>query len=337
MSPPPPHSLTVLCKVSRPVKTRYLSCLNYYGIILSVITFNRLTAPAVLLLFFSVFACNRPVPRADAKLKVLTTIPPLYSFTKNITGDLANVENLLPSGAGPHERSLSPEDVKKVAEARILIINGVNLEAWLQKLTSSVEEIRESGHTGKEKLIVVDTSIGVGIINNDPHIWLSPKNAIIQVKNIRDALVKADPGNSELYVKNAAEYIRRLEDLDREIKDEIRTWKSKRFVAFHPAFKYFAKDYGLKQAAVIRETHEIGPSPGHIADVIETIKSNGIKAIFTEPQISHKIVKSIADDLDLEVYSLDTLETGSPYKEWYEDKMRSNLAVLKKALNRETE
>ena len=283
-------------------------------------------------MFLNVSGCKQSVPRNDSRLKVITTIPPLYSFTKNITGDLAIVENLLPSGAAPHEYALSPEDVKRVAEADILIINGAGLEAWLGKLIRSVDEFRRALQTGKEKLAVVDTSSGLPIIENDPHIWLSPKNAMIQVKNIRDAMVKADPGNSALYIKNAAEYLRRLEILDKKIRDEIKTWESRQFVAFHPAFEYFARDYGLKQAAVIQLTHEIEPSPRQIAHVIETIKANGIKSIFTGPRYSHKIVKSIANDLDLQVYSLDTLETGLLDKQWYEERMRSNLAMLKKAL-----
>lgn len=292
----------------------------------------RFKTAIILVLFLSVAACKGPVAQPSGKLRILTTIAPLYSFTKNIAGDAALVDNLIPSGVGPHEYSLSPGDARKVAETQILIINGVNLEAWLHKLTGSVEDIRQASQDKKEKLVIVNTSIGVDIISNDPHIWLSPKNAVIQVKNIRDALIRADPVNIETYSGNAAEYIRRLEILDREIKAEVTAWKMKEFVAFHPAFEYFARDYGLEQAAVIQETPEIEPSPQHIAQVIETIKSKGIKAIFTEPQFSHKIVSSIAGDLNLQVYSLDTLETGSFSKGWYENTMRANVKVLKKVL-----
>ena len=278
-------------------------------------------------------ACQRPVTEADKKLRILTTIAPLYSFTINVVGDSARVDNLIPSGIGPHEYSLSPGDARKVAETRILIINGVNLESWLHKLTSSAEEVKKSAAHDREKLIVVDTSTGVEIINSDPHIWLSPINAIVQVKNIRDALVKADPDNRETFMKNADEYIQRLKDLDKEIRGSIKTWNMNQFVAFHSAFQYFAKEYGLEQIAVIQETPDIEPSPRHIAHVIETIRTAGIRSIFTEPYFSHKIVKSIAEDLDLQVYSLDTLETGALSEEWYEERMRANVEVLQKALN----
>jgi zinc/manganese transport system substrate-binding protein len=277
-------------------------------------------------------ACQQPATQSDEELKILTTIAPLYSFTANIVGDAAVVDNLIPSGVGPHEYSLSPGDARKVAVSRILVKNGVNLESWLHKLTGSAKDPGKSDGEGNKELIVVDTSQGIDIIERDPHIWLSPKNAIIQVENIRDALTEADPDNSVLYSKNAAEYIQRLRELDREIKDEIRTWDMRQFVAYHSAFRYFARDYGLEQAAVIKETPETEPSPRHIAEVIETIKSNDIKVIFTEPQFSHKIVASIAKDLNLQVYSLDTLETGELSMEWYEKEMRENLAVLKKAL-----
>ncbi len=295
-----------------------------------------------ILFFITLSACQQPSyqplsesQRPATKLKVLTTIAPLYSFTRNIAGDLADVDNLLPSGVGPHEYSFSPADVSKIEEAQVLIKNGVNLEDWLDKLIASAQE--RVAPTGKGRLTIVDTSFGVEIIDKDPHIWLSPKNAIIQVKNIRDALIKADPDNSKRYTENAEKYIKCLEKLDRDIRDEVKTWKRKEFVAFHSAFLYFTRDYGLKQVAVIQEFPEKQPTPKHIADVINTIKKTGVNAIFSEPQFSHKIVKSIAKDLKLGVFSLDTLETGALYPEWYEDKMRTNLAVLKKALSGEIE
>ncbi|MBI4680725.1 MAG: zinc ABC transporter substrate-binding protein [Nitrospirae bacterium] len=258
------------------------------------------------------------------KLKVLTTIPPLYSFTKNITGGIADVENLLPSGAGPHEYSFSPSDIKKIAKARIVIKNGVNLEAWLDKLISA---------GAGENLIVVDTSQGVELINKDPHIWLSPANAIMQVKNISDALIKADPENSAAYKNNAETYIQKLKALDREIGEEAAKFKNREFVALHSAFSYFARDYGLKQAAVIYEYPDTEPSPGHMAYVMNIIKEKNIRSVFSEPQASSRIVRTIAKDLSLEVYSLDTLESGTPYPEWYEDKMRANISVFKEALD----
>jgi ABC-type Zn uptake system ZnuABC Zn-binding protein ZnuA len=260
----------------------------------------------------------------NKKIRVITTIAPLYSFTKNIVGSYAEVENLLPSGAEPHEYSLSPEDVMKISRAQILVKNGVGLETWLDKLTAQ--------GAGVNKQVVVDSSTGINIISGDPHIWLSPKNAVIQVKNIREALVKADPVNAEYYTKNAETYIKRLEQLDRGIMKITSSLKRKEFISLHSAFLYFARDYGLKQAAVIQEFPETEPTPRHIAEVMNVIRTNNIRVIFSEPGVPHKVVETLAQDLDLQVSNLDTLEKGAFYPEWYEAMMRANLEVLKMAM-----
>jgi zinc transport system substrate-binding protein len=178
----------------------------------------------------------------------------------------------------------------------------------------------------------VNTSSGVELIENNPHIWLSPKRAIIQASNILDSLVKSDPEGSKIYRENAEKYIENLEVLDRGMREEIKTWKRKEFVVFNSAFLYFTMDYGLKQAAVIQESHEKEPTPKYIAYVIDTIQRKGIREIFSEPQFSHKLVRTIAKDLNLSVYSLDTLETGDFNSGWYEERIKANFEVLKKAL-----
>lgn len=269
-----------------------------------------------------------PKAKNDSRLKVLTTIAPLYSFTKSIAGDFIILENLLPSGVGPHGYSLSPEDARKIMDAGILIKNGVGLEEWMSKLINSANEFREDS----EKLLVVDTSEDVDIIDNDPHIWLSLRNAVLQVKNIEAALAKADPENAEAYKKNAAEYISRLKTLDLEIAESVEKWKVKEFVTFHSAFSYFAMDYGLKQSSVLEGSPEAHPSPGHIAEIMNKIRESGINVIFSEPDASHKIMDSIAGDLGLRMYSLDTLGTGDLGPGWYISRMRENLETLNKAL-----
>jgi len=276
-------------------------------------------------------ACEPASDKSDGRLTILTTIPPLYSFTKNIAGDIANVENLLPNGAEPHDYSFGPSDIKKISRAQIIIKNGLGLETWLDRLlASAAENARASG----QELFVVDSSSGIDVLDNDPHIWLSPARAVGQVKNIRDALIRIDTVNAEVYSRNAAIYINRLQTLSNDITVAVATFKRREFVAFHSAFKYFADDYGLDQAAVIQESPGITSSPAGIAAVIDIIRERDIKAIFSEPGSSHKIINSIAGDLGLEVHALDTLETGSLSKDWYENKMRANLEVLRTALNK---
>lgn len=296
-----------------------------------MISLRKSLTIGILIIVFSLFACKQATPpkaENDSRLRVVTTIAPLYSFTKNIAGDSVILENLLPSGVGPHEYSLSPEDARKIADADILIKNGVGLEEWINKLTGLANEFRSNS----KKLVVVDTSEGVDILDNDPHIWLSLRNAVLQVRNIEAVLVKADPGNADAYKKNTADYIHRLEGLDREITECVDKWGEKEIVTFHSAFSYFAKDYGLKQSAVIEGSPEAQPSPSHIVEIMDIIKGSGTGVIFSEPGASHKIMDSIAGDLGLKVYSLDTLETGDLGSGWYISRMRANLETLSKAL-----
>jgi ABC-type Zn uptake system ZnuABC Zn-binding protein ZnuA len=292
----------------------------------TVITLRKSAVLVCIVFALNLFACEQAAPpetKDESRLNVLTTVAPLYSFTKNISGDSVVLDNLLPSGVGPHEYSLSPEDVKKIADADMLIKNGIGLEAWMDKLVGSV---------GKKGLIVVDTSEGIDVIDNDPHIWLSPRRAALQVRNIEAALIKADPTNRETYMKNAGDYIERLEALDREITESVNRWDIKELVTFHSAFSYFSLDYGLRHSAVLEGSPEARPSPGHVAGLTDRIKGAGIRVIFSEPDASHKVMGSIAEDLGLRLYTLDTLETGELDPGWYESRMRTNLEILNRAL-----
>ena len=296
-----------------------------------MISLRKLALILTVIFPLTLFACDQSAPpkvENDGKLKIVTTIAPLYSFTKNIAGDSVILKNLLSSGVGPHEYSLSPEDARKIADADIIIMNGVGLDQWINKLIVAANEFR----TNTKMLVLVDTSKSVDIMNDDPHIWLSLRNAVLQVKNIETALIKADPGNAAVYNKNTADYIMSFENLDREITGSVDTWKTKEIFTFHSAFFYFAKDYGLKPSAVIEGSPEAQPSPLHIAKIMDKIRESGAGVIFAEPGASHKIMDSIAGDLGLMVYSLDTLEAGDLSPDWYISSMRSNFETLNKAL-----
>lgn len=167
----------------------------------------------------------------------------------------------------------------------------------------------------------------------DPHIWLDPNHASVQVQNIAAALIQADPENAELYDAKAQAYIAELMQLDEEIEQQAAGFRQRDFVAFHPAFKYLAARYGLNQAAVIEESPGQEPTPRYVADVIATIRELNITAIFSEPQFSPRVVDSIARDTGLTVHVLDPIESGQPdTDESYLSRMRENLASLTKAL-----
>ena len=273
------------------------------------------------------------------KLSVVTTFFPLYDFTKKIAEDKINLDILF--SQTPEVVSFSPQDLKKINTAEMVIKNGIGLEPVLDELIASSDNT---------DITVIDTSVGAATLspdhgikfeegveeegrgNIDPHIWLDPNNAIIQVKNIRDALMSRDPTNADFYRENAENYTQELRALDQEINETIGKLSKKYSIAFHSAFQYFAKRYGLNQTAVIEEFPGKEPSLRYLFEVIKLIRKLGITVIFSEPQFSPKIIDVIARDLNLKVYQLNPIETGDPAKDSYISIMRKNLETLREAL-----
>ena len=261
------------------------------------------------------------------RILVAASIAPLADFARQVGGDRVEVITLVPPGASPHTYELKPSQVRQVAEARLLVLNGAGLEYWAEKLVRAA---------GNPTLQVVDTSRGIPLLDAgahgaNPHIWLDPQQAMRQVEHIRDALARLDPGHAAAYRENAARFLAELQDLDREIAAEVRGWRTKQFIAFHPAWVYFARRYGLEQAGVIERSPGREPSPAELARIVETAKRVGARAIFAEPQFSPKAAEAIARESGARVLFLDPL--GSSLKDRsYLAMMRSNVFQMAPAL-----
>ena len=291
---------------------------------------SRIVIGLVLLISLGVGGCARDVePLGVEKPLVAASIAPLADFARQVGGEHVQIIALVPPGASPHAYELTPSQVEQVSRARLLVLNGVGLEYWAEKLIQSANN---------PNLLVVDTSKGLEILegnNHDPggnpHIWLDPRNAVVQVENVRDALAQADPVHADVYRANADRYVDRLLSLDREIAGEVAAWSSRQFIAFHPAWVYFAHRYGLVQAAAIEESPGREPSPAEVAQIIETARRIGARAIFAEPQFSPKAAQTIAEESGAQVLFLDPL--GSSLDDpSYVNLMRHNAAQMAKAL-----
>lgn len=288
---------------------------------------RRLALPWLLALLVAACAANA-TPTAD-QLLVAASIAPLADFARQVGGDHVSVVTLVPPGASPHTYELTPSQVEQVARARLLVLNGVGLEYWADKLVKGA---------GNPKLIVVDTSQGIEILDGDsgalsgnPHVWLDPQNAIVQVQHIRDALIQSDPAHAEVYRNRTQAYVDQLQALDREVAAETGTWSSRQFIAFHPAWAYFARRYGLEQAAVIESSPGREPSPAEVARIVETAKRIGARAIFAEPQFSAKAAQTIAEETGAAVLFLDPLGS-SLVDPSYLSLLRYNVAQMSVAL-----
>jgi zinc transport system substrate-binding protein len=263
----------------------------------------------------------------EDRILVAASIAPVADFARQVGRDRVDVITLVPPGASPHTYELKPSQVEQIARARLLVLNGAGLEYWADKLVRAA---------GNPRLEVVDTSQGIPLIDAgahgaNPHIWLDPQQAMLQVKHIRDALVRADPDRAAPYRGNATRFLTELEGLDGEIAAEVKGWRHRQFIAFHPAWVYFARRYGLEQAAVIERSPGREPSPKELAAIVETARRIGARAIFAEPQLSPKAAEAIVRESGARVLFLDPL--GSSLKDRsYLAMMRSNVSQVALAL-----
>lgn len=286
-------------------------------------------------------AATIPSPQSG-KIKVVTTFLPMYLFTKAIAGNAANVEILVPPGTEVHEYQSTPENVKAIATANVLVKNGLGLEAFLENTVKNAQN---------PKLSEIDASTGIQPLNkispvektsqkqeeNDhehpegnPHVWLDPVLAKQQIANIRDGLIAADPGNKATYESNAAAYIKQMEGLDRDFQQTLQKHPNCTFITFHDAFPYLAKRYNLKQVAVV-EIPEDQLAPTDVQNAVNAVKKYKVKALFSEPGVDNKLLASLSQDLKLTLRPLDSLETGDKNPQYYFKAMGNNLQTLESA------
>uniref|UniRef100_UPI0030DAED26 metal ABC transporter substrate-binding protein n=2 Tax=aff. Roholtiella sp. LEGE 12411 TaxID=1828822 RepID=UPI0030DAED26 len=276
------------------------------------------------------------------KTKVVTTFLPIYLFTKAVAGNVADVEILVRPGTEVHEYQATPENVKAIATANVLVKNGLGLEEFLEDTVKNAQN---------PKLTQIDASKGIKPLNEispveamakdgkdhnhdhkagNPHVWLDPVLAKQQVINIRDGLIASDPKNQTTYEANAAAYIRELESLNGEFQQTLQKNPNCTFVTFHDAFPYLAQRYKLKQVAVV-EIPEDQLSPTDVQNAVNAVKKYKVKALFSEPGVDNKLLTSLSKDLKLNLQTLDSLETGETDPQYYFKAMKANLQTLETA------
>lgn len=285
-------------------------------------------------------------PTADPgkpKIKVVATFLPMYWFTKAVAQDVASVEILVPPGTEVHDYQATPENVKAIATANVLIKNGLGLEEFLEDTVKNAQNA---------KLQQVDASKGIKALNEistvvepvkgkghdhdhdhsagNPHVWLDPVFAKQQVTNIRDALIVADPANKATYEANAAAYIKQLDDLHNQFQQELQKTPNCTFITFHDAYPYLAQRYNLKQVAVV-EVPEDQLAPSDVQKVVNTVKKYNVKALFNEPGTDNKLLASLSKDLNLTLREISSLEAGDKDPQSYFKSMKSNLENLQSA------
>jgi zinc/manganese transport system substrate-binding protein len=243
-------------------------------------------------------ACQPAGPQPGGLSNVMATESFLADIAQNVAGSRIRIGTLLPVTVDPHEYQPKPQDVTKLAQAQVLIINGLGYESWLQKTLDSL---------GGQRLVIVATN---GLTPapdpsgknsaGDPHMWMDPLNVINYVQQIRDGLTQADPAGKDIYTRNADAYIMKLEALDQWVKNQVRQIpvQKRLLITNHDALGYFAKAYNFKiiGAIIPSVTTDSSPSAQQLAGLIDTIKSSGARAIFLDIGENQKLAQQIASE-----------------------------------------
>ena len=273
---------------------------------------------------------------AQDKLKVLATFSILGDFVKNVGGDRVEVATLVGPNSDAHVYAPAPADAKKVADAKVVIVNGLGYEGWMSRLAKA------SG--SKAPVVVASKGVkerkapgGHGHGGADPHAWQSVANAKVYVANIRDALVAADPVGKAAYEANAAAYLGKLDALDADVKATVAAIPADRrkIISTHDAFGYFQQAYGVEFIAPQGVSTEAEPSARDVARIITQVKKQKIPAVFLEniadPRLMERIAQESGARVGGKLYS-DALTDAKGDAPTYLDMMRHNIKQISTAL-----
>jgi len=265
---------------------------------------SKLIPPLILFIIFLFIMCScerkSEKTKGEKKLTVITTLFPLYDFAKNIGGQKADVTLLLPPGVEPHAFEPRPGDILKIHEADIFVYTGRFMEPW-------VEDILKS--TTNQGPLVIDASRAIKLTEQsakneqkheqgkvDPHIWLDFSNAKRMVINILDGFLNKDPSHKDFYLKNAEEYTKKLDELDKRFRDSLASCKKDIIIhGGHFAFGYLARRYHLTYISAYKGfSPDAEPTPGNLIALIKKLEEHDITYVFYEELLSPKVAEVIA-------------------------------------------
>jgi zinc/manganese transport system substrate-binding protein len=283
------------------------------------------------LIAFAMFAAIAPA-RAQERLNVVASFSILGDFVRNVGGDRVNVTVLVGPDSDAHVYAPTPADAKKIADAKLVFVNGLGFEGWLPRLVKSAGG----------KALVVTATTGIAPLKlgpeADPHAWQSVANAKIYVANIRDALAAAMPADAEGFKSRAAAYLASLDALEREVREGITKIPEARrkVISTHSAFGYFAAAYGIEFIAPVGVSTESEASARDVARIITQVRAAKIPAVFlenvTDPRLMGRISAETGAKVGGTLYS-DSLTGEKGDSPTYIAMVRHNIKALTSALS----
>jgi zinc/manganese transport system substrate-binding protein len=231
----------------------------------------------------------------SASVRAVATTTVVEDIVRNVGAGRADVEGLLPRGADPHEYEPTPGDVRALTEADVVLRSGGDLDEWLGDVVDAAG--------GDARVVTLIDS--VRRLDGDPHWWQDPRNTLLAVRSIRDALSKADPAGRDLYSRNAARYAGRLRTLDSRVAACLRSMpaRQRKLVTTHDALGYFARRYRVELvgALIPARSTQAQPSARDVDRLVRRLRREGVKAIFPESALNPKLERAVARDAGVEV------------------------------------
>jgi len=256
---------------------------------------------------------------AAATIRISVSVLPQACFVERVAGEHAAVHVMVPKGADAETYEPTPQQLVALADSRIYVKVGAPGFPFEEKyLRTALDRNR--------KLIVVNMSDGVKFREGDPHVWTSPAAVRIAAQNIAKVLTAQDPANQEEYRRNLLAFLREIDTLDREIRQALSTRKGYAFMVFHPAWGYFADEYGLTQLSIEEEGKPV--SAAHIRQMVDLARGKGIRSVLVQKGFDTKSARAIAREIGGEVLETDPLE-----RDWFSG-MRSFTKILAPVLKK---
>lgn len=266
----------------------------------------------LLIIIFFIVSISYPQEK-----NIAVSLYPIGSITKYVVGKLWNVSILLPSNTNPHLFEPTPKTMKEIEKARVVIINGKDVDIWAKRLADS---------TKKDVLVISDY---LRVKESNPHFWLDPILAKDIAKIIYNKISSLDPSNRSYYLNNLNKFNKKIDELHKYITKELSTFKSKKIIAYHPSFYYFFKRYNIQVPSYIEEGEGKEPSLKKISEIIELIKRENIKYIVKEPFTSNPTLETIQKETKVKIIDMDPLG----YNKDYFDLIKENVSILKVIFN----
>lgn len=282
----------------------------------------------LVILLLGLAACAKPTATQDNRLKVVASFYTLADFAKKIGGSRAAVTTLVPAGTEPHDWEPTAADLALLESADVFIYNGAGMEHWVSDVLAGL---------ANKKLVVVEASKNIPLLGSDPHVWLNPLYAKIEMENIQRGFSEADPLHRESYTQSYTKFAALLEQLDRKYKNMLMGVQNTNIVVSHEAYGYLCAAYGLNQVALTGLSADDEPDAARMAELAGFVQENHVKVIFFEELVSSKTAEALARETGVTTKVLDPIEGITEKRqaagEDYFSLMENNLSALLEALN----